>query len=128
MPGWGKSSFCWRTNRGQINDLFVRKSKGVRLNRLQQSILIGFLFASQSTFAQVSFSAKTDFTTGRNSNFHLSIGDLNGDGKPDIAVANYKSNTMSIFLNTTVPGVTVPSFSTRTDFKTGERPSFRFYR
>ena len=68
-----------------------------------------------------SFSAKTDFTTG-DAPVSIFIGDLNGDGKPDIAAVNYRSNTVSVFLNTTAPGAMLPSFSTKTDFTTAERP------
>jgi hypothetical protein len=80
------------------------------MTRLMQFILIGFLLGSQSVFAQDLFSAKTDFTTGEGP-ISICFGDFNKDGKLDIAAANYKSNTVSIFLNTTAPGATTPSFS-----------------
>jgi FG-GAP-like repeat/FG-GAP repeat len=72
-------------------------------------------------FAQASFSPKTDFITGERP-VSVCVGDLNGDGKPDVAVANYNSNTISIFLNTTVHGAAVPSLSSKTDCITGEHP------
>ena len=37
------------------------------------------------------------------------MGDINGDGKPDLAVANYNSNTASILLNTTATGAPTPT-------------------
>ena len=37
--------------------------------------------------ATPSFAAKQDFTTGSGP-FSVALGDLNGDGKPDLAVAN----------------------------------------
>jgi hypothetical protein len=76
---------------------------------------------SVSVFAQASFSAKTDFTTGTLAR-SVSIGDLNGDGKNDMAVANYSSATVSVFLNTTSPGAATPAFSAKTDFTTGNYP------
>ncbi|MEG4577420.1 DUF4347 domain-containing protein, partial [Microcoleus sp. N3A4] len=67
------------------------------------------------------FSPKVDFTTGSNPN-SVSIGDINGDGKPDLAVANRSSGTASILLNTTATGATTPTFATKVDFTTGPGP------
>ncbi|MGA7161805.1 MAG: VCBS repeat-containing protein [Bacteroidota bacterium] len=89
--------------------------------RLKQYVLIAFFSVSESLFGQALFSAKTDFTTGERP-ISVCIGDLNGDSRPDIVVVNYMSNTVSVFLNTTSPGAMVPSFSTKTDVITGERP------
>ncbi|MCL5028323.1 MAG: T9SS type A sorting domain-containing protein [Bacteroidetes bacterium] len=69
----------------------------------------------------INFSVSTDFNTGT-SPASVAYGDLNGDGKPDIVVANYVSNTISVFLNTTSSGASTPSFSTKTDFTTGSGP------
>ncbi len=44
------------------------------------------------------FGAKTDFETGYRA-VSVAIGDLNGDGKLDLAVANMGTNTASVFLN-----------------------------
>jgi Ca2+-binding RTX toxin-like protein len=67
------------------------------------------------------FATKVDFTTGTNPR-SVSIGDINGDGKPDLAVANYNSSTASILLNTTATGATTPTFATKVDFTTGTNP------
>ncbi|MEZ2322314.1 MAG: DUF4347 domain-containing protein, partial [Microcoleus sp.] len=53
---------------------------------------------------------KVDFTTGF-SPYSVSIGDINGDGKPDLAVANFNSDTASILLNTTPTNATTPTFA-----------------
>ncbi|MCC3426443.1 MAG: VCBS repeat-containing protein, partial [Microcoleus sp. PH2017_01_SCD_O_A] len=67
------------------------------------------------------FAPKVDFTTGNNP-YSVSIGDFNGDGKPDLAVANFGSNNASILLNTTPTGATTPTFATQVDFPTGSSP------
>jgi hypothetical protein len=69
------------------------------------------------------FSNKTDFATG-GLPYCVSIGDLSGDGKPDLAVANYFDNSISVLINTTGPGASVPAFSSKTDFETGENPQY----
>ena len=96
-------------------------SKESRVIGLRKFILTFLLIVSQSVFAQVSFSSKTDFTAG-DGPISSAVGDFNRDGKLDMVTANYKSNTISIFLNTTAPGDTAPSFSARTDLTTGEHP------
>ncbi|MEG3864096.1 DUF4347 domain-containing protein, partial [Microcoleus sp. herbarium12] len=64
---------------------------------------------------------KVDFATG-SFPYSLTIGDINGDGKPDLAVANFSSNTASILLNTTPTGAATPTFATKVDFTTGNTP------
>jgi hypothetical protein len=69
-----------------------------------------------------SFAAKVDFTTGTNPN-SLAIGDLDGDSKPDLAVANYGSNTVSVYRNISSSGsITTGSFAAKVDFATGALP------
>ena len=69
-----------------------------------------------------SFALKVDFTTG-STPVGTAISDVDGDGKPDIVVANYGSNTLSVLRNTTTPGlITASSFATKVDFITGTNP------
>src|SRR5207247_6027086 len=49
----------------------------------------------------------------------MAIGDFNGDGKPDLAVANTYSNTVSVLL-----GNGDGTFGARKDFGTGIEPHF----
>src|SRR5438093_5683159 len=72
--------------------------------------------------APPSFAAKQDFATGP---FPISVtvGDLNGDGKLDLAIANNNSSTVSVLLNTTTPGAAIPSFAAKQDFATGILPA-----
>ncbi len=64
-----------------------------------------------------SFGAKTDFGTGFDP-LSVAVGDFNGDGKLDLAVANFGSNTVSILL-----GTGTGSFGAKTDFDTGRGPA-----
>ncbi len=68
-----------------------------------------------------SFAAQQPFATGSGPR-SVTTADINGDGKPDLIVANYDDNTVSVLLNTTTPGATTPSFATQQPFATGSRP------
>ncbi|MEG4319922.1 DUF4347 domain-containing protein, partial [Microcoleus sp. Aus8_D3] len=61
------------------------------------------------------FATKVDFPTG-SFPISVSIGDFNGDGKPDVATAHRFSYTTSILLNTTTTGATTPTFAPKVDF------------
>jgi hypothetical protein len=67
------------------------------------------------------FATKVDFPSG-NSPRSVSMGDFNGDGKPDVATANYNSSDVSILLNTTPTGAPTPTFATKVDFPTRNSP------
>ena len=45
-----------------------------------------------------SFQAKLDYATGRGP-YSVAIGDLNGDGKPELATANWGVDTVSVLVN-----------------------------
>ena len=77
------------------------------------------IFKNTGSPGVISFAAKTDFTTGTNPET-FAIGDIDGDGKPDIAVANYNSNTISVFKNTSIAGTV--SFALKVDYITGTGP------
>ncbi|MGA7620669.1 FG-GAP-like repeat-containing protein, partial [Candidatus Binatus sp.] len=68
-----------------------------------------------------SFAPQQTFATG-SSPISVTAADVNGDGKPDLIVANYGSNTVSVLLNTTLPGATTPSFAAQQTFATGGYP------
>jgi FG-GAP-like repeat/FG-GAP repeat len=68
------------------------------------------------------FSSKVDFSAGLET-FNIAIGDLDGDGKPDVVVANLSANSISVYRNTSTNGsITGSSFAAKVDFATGVRP------
>lgn len=82
---------------------------------LTASILALLLASVGFAAGSVSFVINTDFSTGAFSTF-VAIGDLNGDGKPDLAVANFLSDNVSILLGTSA------GFAPKTDFPSGLSP------
>jgi hypothetical protein len=70
------------------------------------------------------FATEVTFPTGIKPE-SVSIDDFNSDGRPDLAVANFVSNSSgsaSILLNTTATGATIPSFAPKQDFVAGAGP------
>ncbi|MBS0267332.1 MAG: VCBS repeat-containing protein, partial [Planctomycetes bacterium] len=68
-----------------------------------------------------SFAAKQTFATGLSPTSVTSI-DVNGDGSPDLVVANNGANTVSVLLNTTTSGAVTASFASQQTFATGQGP------
>src|SRR5262249_28794327 len=68
--------------------------------------------------ATVSFASHVDYGAGTNPT-SVAIGDLNGDGKLDLAVANFGSNNVSVLLGNGSGG-----FAAATNFAVGAFPQF----
>ena len=69
---------------------------------------------------EISFSNRINFRTGDQPT-GLALGDVDGDGKVDIAVSNQYGNTVSVFKNTSLSGTI--SFATKIDFATATQPN-----
>ncbi len=74
------------------------------------------LFKNNSTPGVISFSPRIDFPTAF-SPLLISVGDLNGDAKPDVAVADFSSSLVSVYKNLSTPGN--PDLSVKEDYVTG---------
>ena len=85
-----------------------------------QMLLLGGGGAARSFTPR--FAAQHTFGTGNFPN-SLTAADVNGDGKPDLIVANEIDNTVSVLLNTTAPGAITPSFAAQHTFATGNAPA-----
>jgi hypothetical protein len=80
------------------------------------------VFRNTSSSGSISFAARVDFATGAGP-YNVAIGDIDGDGKPDLAVANYGGGTVSVLRNTSSTGsITSSSFAANVDFATGTFP------
>jgi hypothetical protein len=71
--------------------------------------------------AIASFGAQQTLATGVTP-YSVTSADLNGDGKPDLIVANLNSKDVSVFLNTTPPQAPLATFSAPQTFSTGSGP------
>ncbi len=62
-----------------------------------------YVFQNTSTVGNISFAASVFFATS-NDPWIFTIGDVDGDGKPDLAVSNQLGNTVSVLRNTSTAG------------------------
>ena len=83
------------------------------------SIFMWRNLSSPGSITSGSFASPLTFVTG-GSPTGLSIGDIDGDGKPDMVIADENDNDVSVFRNTSSTGVI--SFATRVTFATGSVP------
>jgi hypothetical protein len=77
------------------------------------------VFLNTSTPGNISFASPVVYQTLGIYSF-AAIGDLDGDGKPEIAVAGYSAGKVSIFKNTCTPGTI--SFLPKKDYSVGIEP------
>ena len=78
------------------------------------------VYKNTSISGTIQFAPKSDYTIGSSSG-GLSIGDLNGDGKPDVAVSSGISGIVSLYTNTS--GVDSIKLSAPANYATGYGPT-----
>lgn len=62
-----------------------------------------YILRNTSSSGSLSFASASSFSTGGNC-YHVAVGDIDGDGKLDIATANYGSNNITVLRNTSSAG------------------------
>ncbi len=70
--------------------------------------------SSTLTFAEI----PQTFDVGSNP-YSVSVGDFDGDGRPDLVTTNYSAATVSVLLNVTAAGVATPTFAAQRTFAVG---------
>src|SRR5437870_1523303 len=95
------ASTCRGVSHGDVMSVVAFKEKSRVLAELWLLVAAALFFSSTVSapaLAQtVSFNARLDFAVQTNP-ISVAVGDLNGDGKLDLAVANYDSTTVSVLL------------------------------
>jgi hypothetical protein len=76
------------------------------------------VFRNTSTPGQISFAARLNFSTGNGQqpNINGAVGDVDGDGRPDLAVARYHAGGIAVLRNRSGAGGI--SFAPHVDFQT----------
>lgn len=77
------------------------------------------VFRNTSTTGSISFAPRVDLLSGTRP-WGIAVGDLDGDGKPDIVNSNNGSLNASVFKNTSTPGTI--SFDPKIDLFVGDFP------
>jgi hypothetical protein len=81
--------------------------------------VVSVFLNSTPTGSAPTFVGAQSIPSGRRERLFAAIGDINGDGKPDIVAANGIAHTASVVLNTTTMGGLLTTFSEKVEFSTG---------
>ncbi|MEO6850415.1 MAG: FG-GAP-like repeat-containing protein, partial [Mucilaginibacter sp.] len=79
-------------------------------------------FASKNSLSLTDLSSAVNFATTP-SPYSVSVGDIDGDGKPDLVITNPGNNSISVYRNISVSGtITSSSFAAKVDFTLNRTP------
>ncbi|WP_177181218.1 FG-GAP-like repeat-containing protein [Parapedobacter koreensis] len=99
------------------------KPEMVALNKDDNTVSVYRNISSAGTISVGSFAAKVDYATLSGPRA-VAIGDLDGDGKPDLIITNDADGAVSILRNKTQPGgITASSFADQVDFTASASPA-----
>ncbi|MEI6078634.1 MAG: FG-GAP-like repeat-containing protein, partial [Verrucomicrobiota bacterium] len=100
---------------GKLDAVFVSFAKG-------QSVSVYRNTGAPGNFTTNSFAPRVDFGLGGWGN-GVTLGDLDGDGKPDVAAVTQSSSQLSLFRNISAPGsFSSSSLAGRLNFASGTNP------
>ncbi|MFM8913126.1 MAG: FG-GAP-like repeat-containing protein, partial [Flammeovirgaceae bacterium] len=98
------------------------KPELVVANRFSNRLGVYKNLSSSGPFSAATFAAPVNFVTGSEP-YNVAIGDLNGDGKPELIAVNHISNSVSVYQNvSTVGTINASSFATAVNFTAGINP------
>ena len=104
---------------GATNSVISVLNTGTNLTTFSQKAFLPIFTPVKSSIELTDFAPRVNFTAGTNPGY-VTMGDLDGDGKPDMAASNQADNTVSVFLNNGSLGN--PFFAAGITLTTGQAP------
>lgn len=98
-------------------------SKQISLSSRLAVAALGMGFALSASATTPTFATEQAFGVG-SIPWRATTVDLNGDGKPDLIVANWTDGTVSVYLNTAATGAASPSYTAQQTFAVGAGPTY----
>ena len=117
------TSITARVPVGATTDYIRILNSGTQQGVQSNEFFVSSYSPSKDSIQSAEISPKVDLTTLGGPE-DIRVSDLDGDGKPDIVVANYTAGSISVFRNTSVTGnINVANF-VRNDFTAGTGATF----